>query len=328
MPPSFIFSAPRSGTTWLVRALSAHPQVHATELRAFGEYVDVVHDRGAEKPRLRITLDTYVDALLNPHDWSPLGPTRARVSDDLLRDIYAAIRQHTIDRTGKSTFVDKVTPYLGTSRLVVQSIARLFPDAKIILLVRDGRDVAVSGVMHWLTKDVAQPSAQQRHRRAFLLDRSGPPLERFFSDEELTQWASHWREPLEAIRESSRSLVPLLVRYEDMSVDLGRELQRICEFLGVSTGQDAISSCVHASTFEKMSGGRRQGQDSPGAHVRKGVVGDWQAYFTAADARVFDRIAGETLRAWGYVGETDWTAAVPARLSTLLEPHASDTTAR
>jgi LPS sulfotransferase NodH len=314
-PPVFILSAPRSGTTWLVRALGAHFAIHASELRAFGDYVDVVHDEGSAKPRLRITLDAYLDALLNPHQWQPLGPTREAVAEDLLGELYGAIQRHAMTRTGKPVFIDKVTPYAGTSDRVVRTIARLFPQARIIHLVRDGRDVAVSGVMHWLTKDLEDLSEPQRRRRAALLGHDVQAIERFFTDAELTEWASHWREPIDAIDGPGGSLERIDVKYEAMSVDLGNELRRICEFLGVSANDADLRSCVEASTFERMSGGRRRGEDAPGAHVRKGVVGDWRRYFTTQDASVFDRVAGDALAAWGYEPDRTWMADVPAAVS-------------
>jgi hypothetical protein len=53
----------------------------------------------------------------------------------------------------------------------------------------------------------------------------------------------------------------------------------------------------------------------PGAHVRKGVVGDWRRYFTRADAEAFERIAGETLRACGYERDASWVHARPEYLN-------------
>jgi hypothetical protein len=55
-----------------------------------------------------------------------------------------------------------------------------------------------------------------------------------------------------------------------------------------------------------MSGGRRRGDDAPGAHVRKGVVGDWRQYFTHEDAVRFDEIAGERIVSCGYEMDARW----------------------
>jgi hypothetical protein len=319
MTPVFIIAAPRSGTTWLVRALNAHPEAYATEIRGFGDYVDVIQDSGAAKPRLRITLDKYVDALMQPHQWSLLGDSREAVRDELLHDIYETIARHALRRSGKRFFIDKLTPYLGTSDLAIASIARLFPDAKIILLMRDGRDVAVSGVMHWLTKQTAggEWSDQQRARRAFFLEHAAASPDRFFTDAELEAWANHWREVIHATCTHMTQMRLLLVRYEDMSRNLGGELRRICTFIGADASDAAIASCVADSTFEKMSGGRQRGEDAPGQHVRKGVVGDWRMYFTAADAALFDRLAGWELIDEGYESPDPaggWVARAPERL--------------
>jgi hypothetical protein len=317
MTPTIIISAPRSGTTWLLQALNAHPEVYATELRAFGEHVDLVQDQGAPKPRLRITLDRYVDALLQPHQWGSLGPSREVVGDELLRGIYTTIHDHALRRSGKRVFVDKLTPYRGTAARAVTSIARLFPDARVIMLVRDGRDVAVSGVMHWLTKHVVgdRRADRQRQRRAFFLEHATESPDRLFTDDELEEWASLWRQPIEAIKSQGADLECLVVRYEDMVRDLGVQLHRIGEFVGVDTDASIIKRCVDASTFEVMSGGRRRGDDAPGQHVRKGVVGDWRSYFTAADAEQFDRLAGQCLIEWGYEPDDAWVTAVPEQLT-------------
>ncbi len=317
MNPVFILAAPRSGTTWLVRALNAHPDVYATELRAFGEYVDVVQDQGAAKPRLRITLDEYINALLNSHQWAPLGSSRGEVRDDILCDVYATLQHHALQQSGKTVFVDKLTPYLGTSDRAIESIARVFPEAKVVVLLRDGRDVAVSGIMHWLTKSVVGQalSIEQRLRRAFFLENATEPPKRFFTDDELGAWARHWSEPIEAMQAHGGRLESLVVRYECMSRDISGELTRICTFLGVDASASAVRECAEASTFEAMSGGRRRGDDAPGQHVRKGIVGDWRRFFTTADAQVFDRIAGTCLIASGYEPDSQWTARMPERLS-------------
>jgi len=314
--PIFIIAAPRSGTTWLVQALNAHPEVFATELRAFGEYVDLVQDGGAAKARLRITLDEYVDSLLNPHQWMQLGPSRMAVRDDILGELYITLRRHALERSGKRVFVDKLTPYLGTAERAVELIARLFPDARVIVLTRDGRDVAVSGVMHWLNRTIVGHALTdvQRTRRAFLLANAAERPERFFTDGEIEEWAIHWRQPIDAMKTRGAALDAMDVRYENMSRDAACELARICEFLGVDAGSHVVHRCVAASTFEVMSGGRRRGEDAPGQHVRKGVVGDWRRFFTVADASVFDRLSGPCLIECGYEPDRGWTTRVPERL--------------
>jgi hypothetical protein len=318
----FILCAPRSGTTWLTQALGAHPEIFATELRAFGQHADLVHDGGASRPRLRITLDRYVDALLAHHLWHGLESSRERMQDALVGALYRDIQRHALDRSGKRVFVDKVTPYAGTSDATVRSMAGLFPESKIIVLIRDGRDVAVSGVMHWLGRRVEGQdlNRQQVERRAFFAGQSSAPLDRLFSDVELSEWATHWREPLDAVERYGAELPTLQVRYEDMLRDPHGELRRLFHFLAVAADPTIVDASVAASTFEQMSGGRQRGDDRPGSHVRKGVAGDWATYFTRADAEIFHEIAGAALVRFGYEADGSWASRLPERLLLEMPP--------
>jgi len=318
--PVFVIAAARSGTTWLTQALNAHPDVLATELRAFGQHFDVVQDAGAPTPRLRCTLDRYVDALLTSHVWPVLGQPWEATKTELLDGIYQAIFAHALDRSGKSICIDKVTPYNGTAGAVVAGIRRHFPSAKMIYLARDGRDVAVSGVFHWFSKNMADetPSTAQAQRHAAFAQGTERSLDRFFTTPELTEWADHWRDVAEAVAADAGTAggLQLRVSYEALSADFCTELQRILEFVGVPDASlSAAEACRGNSTFELMSGGRNRGDAVPGAHVRKGVVGDWRQYFTRDDAVIFDEIAGAQLIGGGYERDRGWVDATPARLA-------------
>lgn len=313
--PAFIFSAPRSGTTWLVEALNAHREIVASELRAFGDYVDLVQDDTLSRPRLRVTLDRYVDALLAHHTHPVSGQPRDAARHAMLRLLYRTIVADTLARTGKPVFVDKITPYAGTAAVVSSAMALTFPTSRVVDLIRDGRDVAVSGVFHWFNRHRTgePPTAAQTRRRAFFARPGSARLDRFFSDDELAAWANHWAETVDA-RASRPPMRSILIRYEDLSADLGVALRRLFEFLGVSTETADIERAAARASFDAMSGGRQRGQNLPGAHVRNGVVGDWRRYFTARDGALFDELAGEALRRTGYVPDSGWIRGLPERL--------------
>jgi hypothetical protein len=65
-----------------------------------------------------------------------------------------------------------------------------------------------------------------------------------------------------------------------------------------------------------MTGGRSQGENAAGEHVRKGVSGDWRNWFTRRDGELFEAIAGEDLRRWGYASSPDWWRSLPETLGT------------
>lgn len=213
--------------------------------------------------------------------------------------------------SGKRLVVETITPYLDTHQDVVAGIARTFPGAPIVHLVRDGRDVLVSGVLHWLSKSGSGADEAQRLRRRRWLLEGGEALERLFVDDEILEWARAWREAHDCARgfESSRVL---RVTYEQMHESHEGVLRLVCNHIGARADDGAISRCVEVSRFGTMSGG--QAGERLGAHVRKGVAGDWHRWFTRRDGELFQSLAGDLLREYGYITDEAWIDALPARL--------------
>lgn len=309
----FVIAGPRSGTSWLSKALNAHPKLFCTERRLFGEYADLVDTTGSELPRLRITLDKFLSATLL-HQELPKS-----YHDILTKKFIESLQQAEIEYSGKRILVDKITPYVGTSALVADRITEFFPRAKTIYLLRDGRDVATSGVFHWFNKKPSgiAETAHQKIRREMLINgnRSGA-LERFFQDDEVDEWARTWAEPLRTIPTMRVRRHPvLLLRYEDMIGDQGRVLSNVFEFCRIRTSAAILDKCIETSSFEAMTGGRRAGQEAPGAHVRKGVTGDWKNYFTQQDGEIFHALAGDMLKKHGYETDDNWYSLLPETLN-------------
>lgn len=71
---------------------------------------------------------------------------------------------------------------------------------------------------------------------------------------------------------------------------------------------------VYRYSFERISGGRKKGQESKASHFRKGVAGDWRNHFDDAVVAHFKRRTGPLLSLLGYETGPDWTAAVPRSL--------------
>lgn len=315
--PAFVISSPRSGSTWLKQALNAHPEVFCTENRLFGSHFDVVRANDDEISRLRVTLDAYVDSLLQPFNTEDINASDNEIRDELIGVMSNAILLYGRERSGKRLVVDKVTPYLGTSETVVRSISRHFPAAPIVYLVRDGRDVLTSGVFHWLTKSYVDSDESDhviQRRRLFVDGDSSVQLRRFFADGEIETWADYWRQPLQTIGRARESHRVRIMKYESMIGDLTHELEELLVFLGASTASSLVAGCVERSSFKSMSGGRERGDADPTAHVRKGVVGDWRQYFTRADGERFHALAGAQLIATGYVHDESWIADLPEAL--------------
>ena len=210
-------------------------------------------------------------------------------------------------QSGKSIVVDKITPYLDSTELVLDRIQQFFPESNTIQLIRDGRDVVTSGTFDWIMKD-----SQGTDRYSFFVERRpGLRMKRFFDDKVLSRWISLWKEPVEAY---SRFENGLSIRYESMIENQATVLQSVCEHLGCSAEPDELTSCIDRATFEKMSG-RKAGDDAePLAKARKGVVGDWKNYFTRRDGQLFDELAGDLLIDLGYEPDRTWLEQLPEEL--------------
>ncbi len=299
----FIVSAPRSGSTWLSHALNQHPEIYATEQRLFGDFCEIwQNNNGSTSPR--ITFDSYAKAFSGHYFHEPLGLDRASFQKSFQKSFANFLVGFATRRCGKQFVFDKVTPYPATADKVVTKIRGLFPQAKIVQLVRDGRDVLTSGTFDWLLKD-----AQGTDRYRYFVDREpGFVLNRFFDDDVIHKWASNWKETIEAFEDSPADL---RISYEAMKGDLEGELKKIAALVGADPiGLDSLTKV----TFEQIAG-REAGDDSqPTAKARKGVVGDWKEHFTRADAELFHSIAGGHLVSLGYEANAKWVEACPAQL--------------
>ena len=225
-------------------------------------------------------------------------------------------------RARKPIIVDKITPYLGTAAAVMQGLQQDFPDARIIQLVRDGRDVVTSGVYDWIGRE-PPPIADdpQTVRRAEYFTGAGdnrkqpmPPLDRFLDDGSIRTWAQYWTQPHQALVQSPIPAERIItIRYEQMLDDYPAVLARLFRFLGVAADDSRIADCIQATTFEKSTG-RNAGTHQPLAKARKGIAGDWKDHFTRHDARLFHRQAGATMKALGYEPDDCWVSACPPSL--------------
>lgn len=307
----FIISAPRSGSTWLTTALNAHPEIFGTEQRLFGDFCEVWQNNdGSTAPR--ITFDKYAKSFGVHYFYQFMNRDYGAFVEDFEKSFINFLCHFAQGRTGKKLIVDKITPYPGTAQLVVKEIRRLLPEAKIIHLVRDGRDVLTSGTFDWLLKDA---EGTDRHEFYFK-PIPGMRLERFFDAKVIKKWAENWTETIDVFADDPPAH---RITYEEMKDDMAEALKKLFEVLEVESNNEIADKCEEESTFERMSG-RPPGQEEPTAKARKGIVGDWENYFTLADGELFDALAGDQLAAMGYVADSGWTKHLPQKLEMIREP--------
>ena len=125
--PIVLFGAPRSGTTFLNELLNAHPEVHIThEMRLFAWAHETLVE-AKKKQRLLVT------------DREEFTEHATKYFAGLIRDFYAAQWPHV------RYWGDKNPHYADVwNRGCLDTVRRIFPGAKFIHIIRDGRDVVAS----------------------------------------------------------------------------------------------------------------------------------------------------------------------------------------
>jgi hypothetical protein len=316
----FVTGAGKSGTSWLMRTLDGHPEVMC---KGEGRFFAADWRRPNFDPEgTRALASSLYYALLNS-DYLRLWVERSvwardgdadRHLDNLTRLATKHFLMKQLAKTNKKFAGDK-SPLLNAE--FIEEVSRVYPDAKVIHIIRDGRDQAVSMLHHVWNRSTDQGGVQVlkpgelEKRRIYREDprkliETGEGL---FTEERLRQAAQSWNERVGKTAEDGPALLGsnyTEVRYEDLLVRPNEEIGRLVGFLGADTGDEAVEQAVSSASFEKLSKGRERGEEDTSSFYRKGVSGDWKNYFTERDKEIYKQEAGELLIQLGYEKDDGW----------------------
>ena len=202
-PPLIVLGVGRSGTTLLRVMLDRNSQL-AIPYETF--FVPQLAHRHGRRPQL----DKFIEdlgRLRTLYDWG-ITPedVRPRLHDGMTtREAIGAIFETYAERQGKTRWGDKTPLYMQQLPL----LERLFPDARWVHLVRDGRDAALS----------------------FLELPAGFSGKTWAQPRTVAQFAARWRTEILAARRLGRHTGGryLELRYEDLVAEPELEVGRVCE---------------------------------------------------------------------------------------------------
>lgn len=227
---------PRSGTTLLERVLDNHPEVVTSdEQSALPTYI---------LPSL--FLQRQADELLAASDLDSI-PLAS------LRDQRERYLQYLSDARGEPfgqrMHIDKNPSII----LLIPGMLRLFPESRLLIAIRDPRDVAVSCFMRYLPMNTV---SAQFLTLAGAIRRNRRDLDAWFRLRELI--SSPWLE----------------VRYEDTVNDLEREARRALQFLGVGW-DDSIMDYRQTLDQRQVNSPTYEDVAKP---VYRSAIGRWRNY--------------------------------------------------
>ena len=297
----FILGHARSGTTLLMRLARLHPEVHCNYQAHFF----------TRKPLLKSLVDSAeIEEWLTrkSNRWNhgrDLSPLVLRASADFIMERDAA-------REGKMIVGDK-SPSSVIHGQVVRDMHSLYPDAKVVNIVRDGRDVLISERFRNFVEDSKFLTTEDKRIIADLQTDPAPFSDgrrSIFTETFIRNIAMRWVKDLtESDAESQRfyGVNYHTLRYEDLLETPFEEMKKLWKFLGVKKINKTLEKTIKA---EMSSNPDEQWQaernESIASFLPKGQAGNWQRLFTEKDKSVFKGIAGKMLVKWGYEKDLNW----------------------
>ncbi len=270
--PIFIVGCPRSGTTLLQVMLHSHPRIAVPpenrflldiyrrrqsfgDLRSRAARVAVaraITTRDGRFSDLRLDPDATIAAIAD-------GPPTIGSALGIVFREYAA-------QSEKSRWGDKRPAYL----LDLPTVLRLFPDAQIVHIVRDGRECvtslkrmpwwpggATTAIGRWIVSMVLAARARRTLRS-----------DQFFE-----------------------------LRYEDLVADPRAELTKLCTFLGEEFDEGMLE---HHDTAVEAVPQWKTWHARTSTTVSTETVGRWLAQLEPAEIGALERLGGHYLRSHGY----------------------------
>lgn len=301
-PPIFVVGAPRSGTTLLSAMLGAHPAMSCgTETDFFHFLAQAEVDRLLAPAHWPEAAVDFLFSMVQAAEKRPVpenyGLSRAEVTASLrglppsVAAMLEAVTIPAMKRKGAVRWVEKTPRHI----LHVAAIRRVFPDAPIVRILRDPRDVALSTIKtpwQWAARDL--PGALLMWR---------------FCNEAGDRLLHH--DPH-----------AYTLRYEELLGEPEMALDGLCHFLGVPYTDQMLDT---SRSYKAVNSIGEQWKEKVAGGLDRSRVGVWERELSAEERRQADCLVGDLICRYGYPRGSDCTSLAtvhPNSMALLKYPEA------
>jgi hypothetical protein len=297
----FIFGHARSGTTLLTRLIRLHSDVHCNYQGHF------------------FTREPTIEALVNTPEieaWFTRRSNRWNQGHDLSPVVLRVVVDFILEREAQALNAKVVGDKSPNSLLngdAVKLLYKLYPDSKLIFIVRDGRDAAVSHRFQTFIDAPQHLSPQDWAIRADFETDPDPYLQgerSVFTETVIRNSAIGWVKNVHETDLYGQKLFGkqyISLRYEDLLDEPWLEMTRLWTFLGLDVDhvalQNRLKEELSRNPDKDWQKEKAEGLVGP---LKKGKTGSWRELFTQRDKVIFNDIAAESLIAWGYEAGPAW----------------------
>ena len=280
----WVFADRRSGTTWLAKELLSH------------------QTKTMDEPLIGLHLGGRV--FLRPHLWSIKETDGFARTIDLekQRDDYFFSEKYS---NGWKIFLRKLILNRiyeqfknVSSKIIIKEpsgsmtsdvIAKCLPYSKIIILLRDGRDVVDSKI------DESMPDGWEIELKKGNREPITEEDKLHWIDSYSRMWVSQMKILMKTYEHHHKDLRYLL-RYEDLIKNTLSELKKLYSFIGIKIDQSILKEVIEKYSFENIP----ENEKGRGKFRRFAIPGKWKEDFNEKEKMELDKILKNTLQKLGY----------------------------